>query len=142
MKNRLRQYDLIVLIQVLEHLPSSLYFPVLKKLYSRLKNEGLILIVVPNANNPLGLTERYGDLQHQNAFTEQSLKDLAIGSGISNCGIDIKGYSIPPYSLINVVRIIFQKILHLFLLMIMVINGGTYFKEMSPNITLIIKNKS
>lgn len=141
-KNKLRRYDLIVLIQVLEHISPKVYFSVIKTLFSKLKNNGLILIVVPNANNPLGLVERYGDLQHQMAFTEQSLKDLIIGSAISNYDFDIKGYSIPPYDLVNVARVILQKLLHLFLLGLMIINGGTYFKTMNPNIALIIRKRS
>ncbi|KKQ95044.1 MAG: Methyltransferase type 11 [Candidatus Woesebacteria bacterium GW2011_GWA1_39_11b] len=141
-KSKLRRYDLVILIQVLEHMSPKFYFSTIKTLFSRVKNNGYILIVVPNANNPLGLVERYGDLQHQMAFTEQSLKDLIRGAGIHNFDFDIKGYSIPPYDVVNMVRIILQKLLHLFLLTIMVINGGTYFKIMNPNIVLIIRKKA
>ena len=140
-KNKLRRYDLVILIQVLEHMSPKIYFSTIKTLFSRVKNNGSILIVVPNASNPLGLVERYGDLQHQMAFTEQSLKDLIIGSGINNFDFAIKGYSIPPYDAVNVARIILQKLLHLFLLALMVINGGTYFKTMSPNVALIIRKR-
>lgn len=140
-RDKLRRYDLIVLIQVMEHLPPQIYFEVIEILYSKIKDNGYILIVVPNAGNPLGMVERYGDLQHRNAFTEQSLKDLLMGSVISNYDFYIKGYLIPPYNLVNVVRIILQKILHLFLLALMVVNGGTYFRIMNPNITLIIKKR-
>lgn len=141
-KNKLRKYDSIVAVQLLEHLPIESYSAFIRTIYSKLKKGGYIIIVVPNANNPLGLIERYGDLQHQNSFTEQSLKDLVINSNISNYDINIKGYYIPPYSFINIIRIIMQKILHILLLIIMIINGGTYFKIMTPNIVLILRKKT
>ena len=111
----------------------------LKLLYKHLIKGGFLIIVVPNGNNPLGLIERYGDLQHTNCFTEQSLKDLVNISEIKNYKLEIRGYEIPPYDLLNIIRIFFQKTLHFILLLIMIINGGIYFKTMTPNIMLVIK---
>lgn len=139
LEKRMSNYDLIFLMQVLEHLPISEYEVFLKTLYKHLKPGGYIVIVVPNGNNPLGLTERYADLQHTNCFTQQSLKDLVNLAGIKNFEMEIKGYAIPPYEPVNIIRIFFQKILHFFLLLIMVINGGLFFKIMTPNIMLIIR---
>ncbi len=136
---KLLNYDLIFLMQVLEHLQNSEYEVILKTLYKHLKPKGHIVIVVPNGNNPLGLVERYADLQHTNCFTQQSLKDLVNLSKIKNFEMEIKGYQIPPYGPINIVRIFFQKILHFFLFLIMVVNGGLFFKTMTPNIMLIIR---
>lgn len=139
---QLRKYNFIFLMQVLEHLPIDKYHTILKLLYSHLENGGFLVIVVPNANNPLGLTERYGDLQHTGSFTEQSLKDLINISGISNFKMEIRGYEIPPYDPLNILRIILQKILHTILLGLMIINGGIFFKTMTPNIMLVIKKRS
>lgn len=136
---KLNKYNFIFLMQVLEHLPINSYGTTLRLLYNHLNKNGFIVIVVPNANNPLGLTERYGDLQHTGSFTEQSLRDLVNLSGIKDYSIEIKGYEIPPYDLLNILRIILQKILHSILLLIMIINGGIFFKTMTPNITLVIK---
>ncbi|EKD89896.1 MAG: SAM-dependent methyltransferase [uncultured bacterium] len=136
---KLGSYDFIFLMQVLEHLPQDKYDVVLRLLYKHLRKDGYLVVVVPNANNPLGLTERYGDLQHTGSFTEQSLRDLVSLSGIENYSMEIRGYEIPPYDFINLFRIIFQKILHLMLLLAMIANGGLFFKTMTPNIALIIK---
>lgn len=139
---KLGKYNLIVIIQVLEHIPVDRYKKTIQILYKHLAKGGYIVIVVPNANNPLGLIERYGDLQHQISFTEQSLKDLVNVSSIGDFELRIEGYKIPPYDIINIIRIIFQKTLHLFLYLLLIINGGIYFKTMTPNISLIIKKKS
>ncbi len=136
---KLGKYNFIFLMQVLEHLPIDKYAQTLRLLYKHLEKGGFLVIVVPNANNPLGLIERYGDLQHTGSFTEQSLRDLVNLSNINNYSIEIKGYEIPSYDLLNVLRIILQKILHLFLFLIMIINGGLFFRTMTPNIALIIR---
>lgn len=136
---RLNNYDLIVLIQVLEHLPVSKHPAILRTLYSHLNKLGHLVIVVPNANNPLGLTERYSDVQHTSSFSTQALLDLIDASGIKKTKVQIRGYEIPPYRVINLIRILLQKILHGLLLLIMVINGGLFFKVMTPNIMLVIK---
>lgn len=136
---KLGRYDLIILIQVLEHMSIDILPKVIKVLFSHLNKNGQIIIVVPNAGNPLGLTERYGDLQHTISFTERSLKDLIELSNIKNYSLKLESFKIPPYETINIVRIVMQKLLHLFLLLIMIVNGGSYFKIMTPNIVLKLK---
>lgn len=138
----LGRYDLIVLVQVVEHIPPDQYKSTLSTLYSHLKVGGRIIIVVPNGNNPLGLIERYGDLQHYNCFTSQSLRDLVRVSELSECKVELRGYNIPPSSLLNVIRILVQKILHMILLLLMIANGGTYFNIMTPNIMLVLSKSS
>jgi len=140
-KDKMRMYDMIILVQVLEHIDPNKYFVFVRSIFSMLKKGGVLIIVVPNANNPLGMVERYGDLQHKNSFTEQSLKDLVLGSRITGYDIEIRGYSIPPYSILNIFRIFMQKILHLFLLLIMIVNGGSFYKIMTPNIVLVLKKR-
>jgi len=138
---KINKYNLIFLMQVLEHIPIDKYSETVKILFKHLERGGFLIIVVPNGNNPLGLIERYGDLQHTGCFTEQSLKDLINVSGLKNYQIRIRGYEIPTYSIINVIRVLLQKILHLFLLLIMIINGGIYFKTMTPNIMMAVNKK-
>lgn len=141
-ENWLGKYNFIFLMQVLEHLPKDKYHKVLRLLYTHLKVGGFLVIVVPNANNPLGLIERYGDLQHTGSFTEQSLKDLIRLSDIKDYEVKIQGYEIPPFDLLNIIRIFLQKILHFLLLGIMIINGGIYFRKMTPNVMLSIRKKA
>lgn len=138
---KLRTYDLILALQVLEHIPVKSYSDFVKILFSKLKKKGTLIIIVPNANNPLGLTERYADLQHTSSFTTQSLNDLVNAADLKNYQLDVKGYQIPPVDLINIVRIFFQKILHTLLIILMAVNGGVYYKVMTPNIMMVLKKK-
>lgn len=137
--NKLRKYDIIFLLQVFEHIPKEQYKTFIQTLYKHLKPRGRIIITVPNGGNLLGLSERYNDLQHEALFTEHSLRELANYCEISNYEIEIRGYRIPPYSLINITRIMAQKIFHFFLSIIYIVNAGVYLKTYNPNISLIIK---
>lgn len=136
-----QKYDLIVLTQVFEHIPKSSYQNWIKTLYRSLKVGGTILITVPNGANPLSGTERYGDLQHENMFTIYSFQELMTFAGISSGEYQINGFYIPPDNLLQVVRIILQKVLHLFFVLLMIINGAIYQTLLTPNISLIITKK-
>lgn len=133
------KYDLIVLTQVFEHIPKSSYLNWLKNLYRSLNPGGHILITVPNGANPLVGAERYGDLQHENIFTIYSFRELMTFANLKNAKYHIRGFEIPPNSILNLVRIILQKILHGLFILAMMINGAIYQTLMTPNITLVIK---
>lgn len=136
---KLRKYNLIFMLQVLEHIPKTKYKAFLQTLYSCLLPQGQIIITVPNGASLLGLSERYNDLQHEASFTEISLQEIPNYCEIPECKIAIQGYKIPPVSLINILRIIAQKILHFFISILYIINAGVYCKIYHPNISLIIK---
>jgi len=143
LKSKLGKYDIIIMVQVLEHIDIGIQAALLKKLFLSLAKGGVLFIVVPNAGNPLGIVERYGDIQHTTSYTEQSLKDLVISSKIKGFKLSLRGFDIPLDGPVNLLRKILQKILHLFLLSLMIINGGTYFKILTPNIIMeITKTKS
>lgn len=137
----LGRYDFIMMMQVLEHLPLDKQGQVINTLFKHLKRGGNLVIIVPNANNPLGITERYSDIQHTISFTTQSLLDLIGISRIANYEVLIKDFGIPADNPFNIFRKMLQKLLHLFILLIMIINGGLFFKTLTPNIMLIIKRK-
>ena len=135
----LAMYDLIVSTQAIEHIPKTQYREFLTILYDHLNKNGLLIITVPNMGNPFTICERYADLTHHNGFTDISLKELANYCEFEKATVYVKGFAIPPYSVINLMRILFQKILHTLILFASIINGGTYSRFLTPNITLIIK---
>lgn len=136
------RYDLIVLTQVFEHIPKSDYLPWLKSLYSVLNPGGHILITSPNGANPLSGTERYGDIQHVNLFTTYSFDQLMTFANLKNSTYRVTGFVIPPTSLVNLIRIALQKLLHAVFLLAMMVNGAIYQSLLTPNITLIISKKA
>lgn len=136
---QLDYYDVIIATQVFEHVPKDQYKSFLTTLYKHLNKNGYLIITVPNMANPFTICERYGDITHTNGFTDNSLMELAVMSEIPVSSIRVRPYKIPPYSLLNIVRIFFQKILHLMLLAMSIANAGSYSKLLTPNISLVIK---
>ncbi|MDD2487247.1 MAG: class I SAM-dependent methyltransferase [Candidatus Gracilibacteria bacterium] len=138
-KEGLLKYDLIVLTQVLEHIPVNVQEDFLRYLYSILNIDGKIIITVPNANNFIGVTERYWDFTHMISYTSNSLIQLCQKAGVKRSEINLRPYSIPPYEIINIPRIMLQKILYFVIYGIYMINGGIYSNILTPNITCVIK---
>ena len=137
--NHLDHYDVIIATQVFEHIPKDQYKSFLTTLYKHLNKNGYLIITVPNMANPFTICERYGDITHTNGFTDNSLIELAAMSDIPRSSIKVKAYNIPAYNLLNIIRIFFQKTLHLMLLLMSIVNAGSYSKLLTPNISLVIK---
>ena len=139
LEGQLDRYDRVFLLQVMEHIETRSLPEFLRVLYKSLAPGGLIIITVPNGGNPLGIVERYSDITHHNLFSENSLKQLVEMSDLKGASCRVKGYSIPPVSTIDIVRKVAQKLLHLILKGVMVVNGGVFFSIYDPNITLLIE---
>ena len=71
-KNK-NSFDAIVIIEVLEHIPKGETIKLLKLLNGALKENGVLIIKVPNMSNPLMLRSRYSDFTHEVGFTPESL---------------------------------------------------------------------
>ena len=140
-QDQLREYDLIMLVQVLEHVRKDKLADVLRQLHAHLKPGGRLIIVAPNGGNPLNVVELYADFTHEMLFTENSLRQLVAAANISDCDIELRGYRIPPVSLVNLLRIVAQKCLHLLLLAMLIVNTGNYYWTMDPNICLILTRR-
>ncbi len=139
--DQLREYDVIMLLQVMEHVRKERLPEVLRLLHSRLKPGGHLIVVVPNAGNPLGIVELYADFTHQTLFTENSLRQLVAMADIKDCDIAIRGYRIPPDSPLNLLRLAAQKCLHALLLALLIANSGNYYRTLDPNICLILTRR-
>lgn len=137
--SKLKKYDVIMMTQVLEHIPVFDHIKVLKTLYKHLAVNGVLIITVPNIGNPLATFERYYDYTHHTAFTEHSLEQMADYAELKKSRITLQGFNIPPVSPINIIRILMQSILHGFFKFLYMINGGVYPRILTTNISLIIE---
>lgn len=138
-EKKLSQYDIIMMTQVLEHVPKKEHIFLLKTLYDHLKEKGVIIITVPNIGNPLAIFERYYDYTHETAFTENSLLQLVDLTELKNARISLQPFRIPPYNAINIIRIFFQFFLHRFFQLLYILNGGVFPRVLTSNIILIIE---
>jgi len=139
LSQQLHQYDLIFMLQVMEHAKKECLVNMLQTLYRHLKPGGALIITVPNGANPLSIVERYSDITHENLFSENSLRQLVAMSELGDSVVIIEGYRIPPTTVINFIRVIAQRALHFCITAVLAINGGVFFRVLEPNITLIVR---
>lgn len=67
------RYALILLLDVLEHVPREAQIPFVTALHGALRPGGRLLCSVPNANSTVGGRQFFGDWTHHSSFTEISL---------------------------------------------------------------------
>lgn len=80
LRARPNHYDLVLLLDVLEHVPQTEQFDLLAAIHATLVPGGRIICSVPNASSTLASRQRYSDWTHQTIFTEHSL-DFALHHG-------------------------------------------------------------
>lgn len=74
-------FDVILLLDVLEHIPVGEELPALRAAYGALRPGGRIIVQVPNANAACSARWRYIDFTHANSFTEHSLAFVLANAG-------------------------------------------------------------
>lgn len=78
-------FDLVVMSDVLEHVPKARLLPLLNAVFSRLAPGGRLIVRVPNLSNPLNLRTRYVDFTHECGFSQESL-----GQVLRMAGFDVE----------------------------------------------------
>jgi 2-polyprenyl-3-methyl-5-hydroxy-6-metoxy-1,4-benzoquinol methylase len=68
--------DVVLMMDILEHLDDSELFEVLDQVFRVVKDGGICVAHVPNAEGLYGMRIRYGDLTHERAFAPKSVKQL------------------------------------------------------------------
>lgn len=85
---RRSSFDLITLVDVLEHVERNQQIELLEAIKNSLTPGGRLLIEVPNANSVVSNRWRYNDWTHYTSFTEHSLKFVLQSSGFLDVSID------------------------------------------------------
>lgn len=80
-------FDVIFLLDVLEHIHPSEHLTILKSIYNSLNIDGTLILTVPNANSTFASRWRYVDWTHHTSFTEHSLEFILLNSGFSDVKI-------------------------------------------------------
>lgn len=75
------RFDLIVLIDVLEHLPDPDLRSTLDWIVAHLGQNGVCVARFPNAGSPFGMPLQHGDLTHCQALSCEKLRQLAARHG-------------------------------------------------------------
>lgn len=79
-----KSFDVVFLIDILEHLDKGQLLKLLDKVNSSLRLNGIVVIHVPNAEGIFGGKARYSDLTHEISFTTQSISQALSACGFTN----------------------------------------------------------
>jgi 2-polyprenyl-3-methyl-5-hydroxy-6-metoxy-1,4-benzoquinol methylase len=90
-----RHYDAILMIDILEHLDLDYSIKVLTAARAALKDNGIVLVQVPNSISPLSFYI-YGDLTHKRAYTVDSIRQTMLLASFRDDAISY--YALPPVS--------------------------------------------
>lgn len=89
LSTRAGTYDMIIMTDVLEHIPKPQVIPLLQAIYKALKPGGKAVFRVPNLAAFGGVVRRYYDFTHEVGFMETSLKQVLRGAGFDK--VEMRG---------------------------------------------------
>jgi 2-polyprenyl-3-methyl-5-hydroxy-6-metoxy-1,4-benzoquinol methylase len=76
LKNYSQSLDLIVMLDIIEHFTLEELFEIMELAYEALVPGGTIIVSVPNAISPTGLSTRFSDITHENCFSPDTLSQM------------------------------------------------------------------
>jgi len=83
-------YDVIFLMDVVEHLPKERAASVLDVARAKLAPGGYLVIQTPNLGSIMGAYHRYCDLTHEFGLTEKSVRDLLALAGFRRDHVEVR----------------------------------------------------
>lgn len=84
LENKENELDLIVMLDVLEHLTKDEIMTILKRVFKSLKPKGRLIVQTLNAESPFFGRIRYGDFTHETGFTAKSLNQVLRVNGFKS----------------------------------------------------------
>lgn len=81
------EFNVVFMIDILEHLTKQELFGTLDNAYNSLKGTGKVIIHTPNAGGIFGVRRFHDDLTHQICFTSQSIKQVLYATGFKEINI-------------------------------------------------------
>lgn len=110
LKKSKRKYKLILLFQLLEHIPKDEVHDFLTSIKEALTDDGIAIIEVPNiANNIVGLSSFFSDFTHEVAYTSTSLSFVLSNAGFSS--VEIHNLKVPRVSIGRHVQSLLQSLI-------------------------------
>ncbi len=83
LKDNDTKYDVIIAKDVIEHFTRDEVFDILMHVSASLKDGGMFIMQVPNGQGYFHTSIFYGDYTHEMAYTENSIKQVALNTGFT-----------------------------------------------------------
>ncbi|OQY75933.1 MAG: hypothetical protein B6D44_00530 [Ignavibacteriales bacterium UTCHB2] len=132
LENNYDTYDIIFCRDVLEHLKKEEVFNIFQLFKNALKENGKLVIQVPNGFSKNFGKIFYSDFTHETIFSEATLNQISFETGFKN--LTVKEVTPVPKSLISSVRYVFWQLLKLKYKFIQLIETGSSDGLYSQNI--------
>lgn len=116
--------DLVLALDLIEHLPRSETSEFLELCVRRLRPNGRIVLRTPNATSPFFGQVRYDDPTHEQCFTPASLASLLADAGF--CGVEVRESCPVPggYSVMSSLRYICWRLVRLVFAVVNLVETG------------------
>jgi len=76
-------FDVVTVLDVLEHFPKENVLSFLTAIRGAMKDDGILIIQVPNMQSPDSQLHRYNDITHEVGYVEHSLNQILRTAGFS-----------------------------------------------------------
>jgi len=133
-------YDIIVAIDVIEHMTKSELLDFVDDVFRVLKKGvGRLILHMPNASSPFAGRIRYGDYTHEQAFTQGSLSQVlrAAGFGQIECFEDTP----PVHGIMSSIRWILWKCFRTILRIMLAVETGARNEIFSQTFLAVVEKK-
>ena len=110
-----QKFDMVVMFDVLEHIPQDDIMDFLKRIHYLLKDKGVLLLRMPNGSSPFGLTNQYGDVTHCTVITPPKLDYWSQNLGFKILKVGGDPYLINEGKILKIPSRILRKMVYLFI---------------------------
>lgn len=130
-------YDVVFLMDFIEHLEKKELLDLLDNVYRILNSNGIVIIHAPNAAGTFGMSIRYGDYTHQNAFTPQSMRQILRACHFA----DVKCFEDKPvvHGLKSLIRLVMWHFLTIYPRLLLIAETGGTNHILSQNMLVVAK---
>jgi len=135
-----KKFDVIIALDVWEHIPSIELDTYTKESLKHLSGEGIFIAQVPNWGCPFTPNAGFaGDITHRTPFNEISARQLLLKNGADINNIKILPYHFPRNGFLNFIRSIIRPLLLILYRLVLALLGLQVLKICTPNLIMLVK---
>jgi len=122
--NTSKKYDLILSLDLIEHLTKDEVLKFLDLCKARLNTSGRLILQTPNASSPFFGDVRYGDFTHELCFTPKLLSQLVSRAGFADIECRETGPVPAGYSFRSSIRYVLWQLIRMFFCLVQMTETG------------------